>query len=77
LAFARRPATQTSPLRVGAAEINRKNFMSLHRSLRAASTLGGKRNVLKRFERVELLKKRGQWKTGDRITGLRKTKPEA
>jgi small basic protein (TIGR04137 family) len=45
--------------------------MSQHRSLRAAATLGGKRNVLKRFERVE---KRGQWKAGDRITGLRKTK---
>jgi small basic protein (TIGR04137 family) len=52
-----------------------KEFMSQHRSLRAASTLGGKRNVLKRFERTDLLKKRGQWKDGDRITGLRKTKP--
>lgn len=52
-------------------------FMSQHRSLRAVATLGGKRNVLKRFERVGLLKKRGQWKEGDRITGLRKTKPEA
>ena len=52
-------------------------YMSQHRSLRAASTLGGKRNVLKRFERTELLKKRGQRKDGDRITGLRKTKPEA
>jgi small basic protein (TIGR04137 family) len=52
-------------------------IMSQHRSLRAAATLGGKRNVLKRFERTELLKKRGQWKDGDRITGLRKTKPEA
>jgi small basic protein (TIGR04137 family) len=52
-------------------------FMSQHRSLRAAATLGGKRNVLKRFERIELLKKRGQWKSGDRITGLRKTKREA
>lgn len=51
-------------------------IMSQHRSLRAAATLGGKRNVLKRFERTELLKKRGQWKDGDRITGLRKTKPE-
>ncbi|HEX4350356.1 MAG TPA: small basic protein [Verrucomicrobiae bacterium] len=51
--------------------------MSQHRSLRAASTLGGKRNVLKRFERTALLKKRGQWKEGERITGLRKTKPEA
>src|SRR2546421_11313823 len=52
-------------------------FMSQHRSLRAAATLGGKRNVLKRFERLEILKKRGQWKEGDRITGLRKTKADA
>jgi small basic protein (TIGR04137 family) len=52
-------------------------IMSQHRSLRAAATLGGKRNVLKRFERLELLKNRGQWKEGDRITGLRKTKGEA
>ncbi|MSU62278.1 MAG: small basic protein [Pedosphaera sp.] len=51
--------------------------MSQHRSLRGASALGAKRNVLKRFERVELLRKRGQWKEGDRITGLRKTKGEA
>lgn len=49
-------------------------IMSQHRSLRAAATLGGKRNVLKRFERLEVLKKRGQWKEGERITGLRKTK---
>jgi len=51
--------------------------MSQHRSLRAATTSGAKRNVLKRYERVELLKKRGQWKPADRVTGLRKTKPEA
>jgi small basic protein (TIGR04137 family) len=51
--------------------------MSQHRSLRAATTSGAKRNVLKRFERVEILKSRGQWKTGDRVTGLRKTKVEA
>jgi small basic protein (TIGR04137 family) len=50
--------------------------MSQHRSLRAASTLGGKRNVLKRFERTALLEKRGHRKAGDKITGLRKTKPE-
>jgi small basic protein (TIGR04137 family) len=53
------------------------NAMSLHRSLRAASTSGAKRNVLKRFERVAVLKKRSQWKAGDRVTGLRKTKPDA
>ena len=51
-------------------------FMAQHRSLRAVATVGGKRNVLKRFERVELLRKRGQWKTGDRVTGLPKTKPD-
>ena len=51
--------------------------MSQHRSLRATGTGGAKRNVLKRFERVELLKRRGQWKAGDRVTALRKTKPDA
>lgn len=51
--------------------------MSQHASLRGASTLGAKRNVLKRFERLEILKKRGQWKDGDRVTGLRKTRVEA
>jgi len=51
--------------------------MSQHRSLRAASNLGAKRNVMKRFERIEILKKRGQWKEGDRVTGLRKTKADA
>ena len=51
--------------------------MSQHRSLRAASTSGAKRNVLKRFERVEILKKRGQWKAGDQVTGLRKTRADA
>jgi small basic protein (TIGR04137 family) len=49
--------------------------MSQHSSLRAAGVSGGKRNVLKRYERVALLKERGQWKTGERVTGLRKTKP--
>jgi small basic protein (TIGR04137 family) len=50
--------------------------MSQHNSLKSSG--GGlvvKRNVLKRFERVEILKKRGQWKEGDRVQGLRKTKP--
>ena len=51
--------------------------MSQHRSLKGASTISAKRNVLKRFERVELLKKRGVFKTGDKVIGLRKTKPEA
>ena len=36
--------------------------MSQHRSLKGASTIAAKRNVLKRFERVEVLKRRGQFK---------------
>jgi len=52
-------------------------FMSQHRSLRGTSTIVAKRNVLKRFERVELLKKRGQWKEGRKVIGLPKTKPDA
>jgi small basic protein (TIGR04137 family) len=51
--------------------------MSQHRSLKAATTMGAKRNVLKRTERVELLKKRGQWKEGDKVLGLRKTRAES
>ena len=51
--------------------------MSQHRSLKGASTITAKRNVLKRFERVELLKKRGQFKEGTKVIGLPKTKPEA
>ena len=41
--------------------------MSQHRSLKGASTITAKRNVLKRFERVELLKKRGQFKQGQKV----------
>ena len=48
--------------------------MSQHPSLQGASGIVLKRNVLKRFERLELLRKRGQWKAGDRVMGLRKTK---
>ena len=65
------------PLPTAKITLNQTLFMSQHPSLKAAG--GGvvvKRNVLKRFERVAILRKRGQWKTGDRVTGLRKTKPE-
>lgn len=55
---------------------NKVKCMSQHRSLRGQGSMAAKRSVLKRFERVELLKKRGQWKSGERVIGLRKTKPE-
>jgi small basic protein (TIGR04137 family) len=50
--------------------------MSQHTSLKGSSKITAKRNVLKRFERVNVLQKRGQWKDGDRGLGLRKTKPD-
>lgn len=50
--------------------------MSQHKSLQGSNGIVRKRNVLKRFERVEILKRRGQWKDGDRVMGLRKTKPD-
>ena len=50
--------------------------MSQHPSFKVGAASGKKRrNVLKRFERVTLLQKRGDWKEGDRVTGLVKTKP--
>jgi|TARA_B100000949_G_scaffold23986_1_gene18326 small basic protein (TIGR04137 family) len=50
--------------------------MSQHSSLKVGGAAEAKRTVLTRFERVELLRKRGELKEGDRITGLKKTKPE-
>ena len=50
--------------------------MSQHSSLKSGSKIAAKRSVLKRFERIELMKRRGKWKAGDRVLGLAKTKPE-
>ncbi len=51
--------------------------MSKHNSLKSNATVGGKRSVLKRFERVKLLKERGEWKSGRSPVGLPKTKHES
>lgn len=48
--------------------------MSQHRSLKSTTRIAAKRNVLKRFERIDLLRGRGKWKEGDRGLGLPKTK---
>lgn len=48
--------------------------MSQHSSLKAASKITTKRNVMKRFERIDVLRGRGKWKEGDRALGLPKTK---
>jgi len=53
--------------------------MSRHKSYGKATKSGPKRNVLKRFERVEVLKKIGQWdkEKNKKVTGLPKTPPLA
>lgn len=51
--------------------------MSQHKSFKkGGGNTQKKRNVLKRYERVMVLKKSGLWKDGDRVTGLPKTKQE-
>lgn len=52
------------------------SVMSQHRSLKLSGSVGSKRSVLKRGERVKLLKSRGLWKEGRLSTNLPKTKPE-
>jgi small basic protein (TIGR04137 family) len=49
--------------------------MSRHRSYGKSSKGAKKRNVLKRFERVDVLKELGKWKDGEnkKVTGLPKT----
>ncbi|MCB1195193.1 small basic protein [bacterium] len=48
--------------------------MSLHPSYRSGGTIKLKRNVLKRYERIDLLLKNKKWKKGDSVLGLPKTK---
>lgn len=49
--------------------------MSRHPSFGKAGKTAAKRNVLKRFERIDVLKKIGRWKESEnkKITGLPKT----
>ncbi|MGE3953722.1 MAG: small basic protein [Parachlamydiales bacterium] len=49
--------------------------MSRHPSYGKAGGGEQKRNVLKRFERIDVLRKLGRWKDGEnkRVTGLPKT----
>jgi small basic protein (TIGR04137 family) len=49
--------------------------MTRHSSYGKTSKSGKKRNVLKRFERVDVLRKLGRWKDGEskRVTNLPKT----
>ncbi|NCD33014.1 MAG: small basic protein [Spartobacteria bacterium] len=49
--------------------------MSKHPSLKSSGTIKAKRNVLKRFERIDILRANGKWKEGEKAIGLPKTKP--
>lgn len=48
--------------------------MSVHRSLKSNGQIAAKRNVLKRYERINQLQEEGRWKAGDKVLGLPKTK---
>lgn len=48
--------------------------MSVHKSLKIKGSLQRSRNVLKRHERIELMKQRGMWVKGHSIYGLPKTR---
>lgn len=49
--------------------------MTRHTSYGKSTNTGQKRNVLKRFERIEMLRKLGKWidGTNKKVTGLPKT----
>lgn len=49
--------------------------MSRHPSLKGSGKIRKKRNVLKRYERIDILKVDGRWKDGQKVLGgLPKTK---
>jgi small basic protein (TIGR04137 family) len=48
--------------------------MSQHPSLRVGGKIRMKRNVLKRYERIDILSADGRWQEGDKVLGLPKTK---
>ncbi|MFM1549656.1 MAG: small basic protein [Lentisphaeria bacterium] len=50
--------------------------MSMHRSLKGSTKILARRNVMKRYERIDILRKTGRWKEGDKVIGLPKTKSE-
>lgn len=50
--------------------------MSMHKSLKGSSQIEAKRNVLKRYERIDKMIDERKWKKGDKVLGLPKTKVE-
>ena len=50
--------------------------MSRHPSLKGSTKIRMARNVLKRYERIDIMMAEGKWKEGDKVLGLPKTKVE-
>ena len=48
--------------------------MSIHQSLKAGDGTARGRNVLTRWERVQLLREQERWKDGDKVYGLPKVR---
>ena len=48
--------------------------MSVHPSLKTKGATAEKRNVMKRFERIDALKAEGRYAEGKKVWGLPKTK---
>lgn len=48
--------------------------MSIHPTLKTKGAIGAHRNVLKRYERIDILKDEGRYKDGQKVWGLPKTK---
>lgn len=48
--------------------------MSVHPSLKTKGATAEKRNVMKRFERINVLKEEGRYEDGKKVWGLPKTK---
>lgn len=47
--------------------------MSIHKSLKLSNSMSGKRNVLKRKERIERMRKEGRWSAEEKsVFGLPK-----
>ena len=84
--MARRPNSRIHPLLtarqttfifdLSLAELWRDFIMSMHRSLKGSTKIHARRNVMKRYERIDILRKNGRWKEGDKVIGLPKTKNE-
>ena len=50
--------------------------MSIHPTLKTSGKIRKKRNVLKRFERIDILTERGTYKAGQKVWGLPKTRTD-